>query len=86
MKKPERFVLYRKEYGTNRFRVNPAGALGFLAFFSNLALFFIGIFNLVGVWDFLSKMPALIALVFALAFYVYSLIFLTDYSNPNDEL
>lgn len=78
MKNGKRFVIYRRELPS---RIAPANFPGLLIFLLNLGAFFVGLFNFIGIWDFVPDVPAAIIAAISIGFFVYSIIFLTDYSE-----
>lgn len=85
MPSEKRFLIYAKEQGSDRFKIAPVGVFGHVIMLLNMGLFFVGIFNLFEQWSFVSQTVAIVALILALAFWCYSLIFLTDYGIGRDD-
>ncbi|MGB3626717.1 MAG: hypothetical protein WA989_12860 [Henriciella sp.] len=86
MARRRKFIIYRMNRRAGGIRIAPGSYLGLAIFLVNLGAFFVGLFNAIGVWNFLAQTPAIVLLVLSLGFYAYSLVKLTDYSKPDREI
>lgn len=84
MARKPRFVLYQKEHSTHRYRIAPANALGFFVFLANLGGLLFGCFEMLGMYGLIPAWLGTLIFIVALGVFLYSMMFLTDYSRPGD--
>lgn len=80
----KRFYLYRREYGTHRFRIGPANGVGVFVFLINLFGLIYGAHEALGLHRLIGPFWGLGLLLISLAVFAVSLAYLTDYSKPYD--
>ena len=78
------FILYQKEFATHRFRIAPVNGLGSLVFLLNLGGMLFGLFEMLGMNSHIPQWLGGVIFFANIAFFIFSLVFLTDYSRPGD--